>query len=270
MHPNNRREAILGHVEALGACSYQELAALLGVSEMTVRRDVDGLARQRALIKTLGGVQIAHAPESAYESAIHQRLAQHRQEKAEIAAEAASRIGPQRTVFVDGGTTCLVLARRLAKEQQRLTMVTYSALACLEYGQSADNEIVCLGGQFDPVSACFVGPAAEEAAKQFFVDVAFFSTKAFLPRQGTYESSVAVFRIKQIFAEQATRVVLLVDHSKFNQRGLCKVLDLGLIHEVITDAKTPPEDLALLVQRGITVSVARPVQPGMEAAARAS
>lgn len=113
-----------------------------------------------------------------------------------------------------------------------------------------------LGGQFDPASACFVGPTAEEAVRRFYVDVAFLSTKGFLPEEGTFESSIATYRIKQIIAEQAARVVLLVDHSKFHQRALRKVLDIGQIHEVITDAGADAADLALLTERGLTVRVA--------------
>ena len=121
-----------------------------------------------------------------------------------------------------------------------------------------------LGGQFDPASACFVGPTAEEAARRFFVDVAFLSTKGFLPAEGTFESSMATFRIKQIIAEQAARVVLLGDHSKFGQRALCKVLDIGQIDEVITDAGATADDLAQLEQQGISVRVAAGDQLSLE------
>jgi DeoR family transcriptional regulator of aga operon len=67
---------------------------------------------------------------------------------------------------------------------------------------------------------------------------------------------MATFRIKQIVAEQAARVVLLVDHSKFGQRALCKVLDIAQIHEVITDASTKTSDIERLQQRGLVVRTA--------------
>ncbi len=134
--------------------------------------------------------------------------------------------------------------------------MTHSALACLEFGRATENTIHSLGGQFDPASACFVGSTAEEAARRFFVDIAFLSTKGFLPEEGTFESSIATFRIKQMVAEQAARVVLLVDHSKFGQQALCKVLDIAQIDEVITDAGTAAADLALMEQRGVVVRVA--------------
>jgi hypothetical protein len=97
---------------------------------------------------------------------------------------------------------------------------------------------------------------AEEAARRLFVDVAFLSTKGLLPDEGTFESSMATFRVKQIVVEQAARVVLLVDHTKFHQRALCKVLDITQIDEVITDAGAPADGVASLQQRGLTVRVA--------------
>ncbi len=256
MNQSERQHAIVEHLGAVGACSYQDLAQLLGVSEMTIRRDVDKLVQRGGLIKSLGGVQTAHAPKHFYESAVQQRLPIHRAQKEQIAREVVRQIQPHQTIFLDGSTTCLVLARHLAEKLRGLSVVTHSALVCMEFGRATENTILSLGGQFDPASACFVGPTAEEAARRFFVDVAFLSTKGFLPEEGTFESSIATFRIKQIIAEQAARVALLVDHSKFGQRALCKVLDIRQIDEVITDAGTTAADLALVEQRGVVVRVA--------------
>jgi DeoR/GlpR family transcriptional regulator of sugar metabolism len=256
MRHSQRRIAILERLEAVGACSYQDLALLLGVSEMTIRRDVDKLVADGGVIKTLGGVQSARGPKNFYESPVHQRLSVRRPEKEQIAREAIRDIPPQQTIFLDGSTTCLVLARHIAKNLRGLTIVCHSALACLEFGQSTENTVVALGGQFDPASACFVGPTAEEAARRFFPDTAFLSTKGFLPDEGTFESAIATFRIKQIIAEQAARVVLLVDHWKFGQRALCKVLEIGQIDDVITDAGAPVADIAILEKHGLAVRVA--------------
>jgi len=65
-----------------------------------------------------------------------------------------------------------------------VTVVTHSGLVCMEFGPNSGHSVVSLGGQFDPGSACFVGPAAEEAARRFFIDIAFLSTKGFLPTRG--------------------------------------------------------------------------------------
>jgi DeoR/GlpR family transcriptional regulator of sugar metabolism len=253
MTPAERQQAIVEFVDVVGACSYQDLAKRLGVSEMTIRRDVDKLVGQRSLIKILGGLQTAHAPENLYESPIQQRLPIHRSEKEQIARAAIRQIKPHQTIFLDGGTTCIVLARHLAKKFCGLTVVTHSALVCLALGRSTSNTIFSLGGQFDSASACCGGPTAEDSARRFFVDIAFFSTKGFLPDEGTFESSLATLRIKQIVAQQAARTILLVDHSKFGQHALCKALDIEQINEVVTDSGISADDVSRLERRGVMV-----------------
>lgn len=257
MTPSQRQQAIVEYLDSAGACSYQDLSLRMGVSEMTIRRDIDKLVLLGGLIKTLGGVQTAHAPNQFYESPIRERLLNHREEKEQIAKAALEQIAPNQTIFLDGSTTCLILARRLAKIGLPLTVVTYSALVCREFTGTTETIVYSLGGQFDPASGCFIGHLAEEAARQFFVDTAFYSTKGFVPDEGTFESSIATFRIKQIMAEQSTRRVLLVDHTKFGQRSLCKVLDIAQIHDVLTDAPPSADHRTSLERHGVTVTVNR-------------
>lgn len=251
-----RRQIIIDQLEQKGACSYDELAQFLGVSSMTIRREVQELAQRGAVIKTVGGVQKAHAPSYLYETALHSRISLQRREKQAIARIALERIISQQTVFLDGGTTCLELAGLLAQKRKGLTIVTNSALACLELGKSSENVVIGIGGQFDANSLSYIGPQAEDWAKTLFVDIAFVSTKGFVPSEGTFESSLPTYRIKQIIAQQCVELVLLVDHSKFGQRALSKVLDISQIHTVVTDSKAPHAGIAQLRRRGKKVCVA--------------
>jgi DeoR/GlpR family transcriptional regulator of sugar metabolism len=139
-----------------------------------------------------------------------------------------------------------------------LTVVTNSALVCLELSSSSENLIVGIGGQFDPVTACYIGPTSEDAAAKFYVDLAFFSAKGFLPVEGTFESAVTNIRVKQLVAGQASQVVMLVDHSKFGQRALCKAIDISHVYTVITDEKAPTRDIEMLERMGKKVIVAYP------------
>ncbi len=102
-----------------------------------------------------------------------------------------------------------------------------------------------------------MGAASEESAGQFFVDLAFMSTKGFHPMEGTFESSLSTMQIKRIMAQQCDRTILLADHSKFHQRALSKVLDVSQICEVITDDQTSEDDILTLREKGVVVHVAR-------------
>jgi len=253
---SQRKRLIIEELAHRGACSYQALADLLGVSTMTVRRDVEALSRDRRVIKTLGGVQDVDAASIWYETDIRSRMGDHVGEKTNIAQRALDLIQERQTLFLDGSTTCIQLAKKIARQWNGLTIVTNSVFICLELGHIRDNMVVSLGGEYDADSGSFVGPSTEDAASRFFVDLAFMSTKGFLPQEGTFESSISTFQIKRLVANQCTRLVLLVDHSKFGQRALCKVLDLAQIDEVVTDEMTPESDLATLRDRGIPVHVA--------------
>ncbi len=252
----NRQEIILESLERLGACSYQELAERLGVSTMTVRREVDRLANRGVVIKTLGGAQHASARTADYETDVGSRLALQVPQKRAIAARAVELIRPGQTIFLDPSTTCLELAKLLARRLQGVTILTNSALVCLELGRGSQNTILGIGGQYDPASGAFVGPAGEETADRFFVDVAFVSTKGFVPTEGTFESAIATIRVKQVVARRCSELVLLADYTKFGLRALCKVLDMAQIHTVVTDSAVPKSDLNQLQLAGKTVHVA--------------
>ena len=257
MNRSERAQRISEYLEENGAATYRELQPLLNVSEMTVRRDVDRLAQEGRLIKTLGGAQKANAPADFYESSFLARSSSYLHEKRAIAQKAFESLQPEESICVDGSSTCLELAKILAQADKRLTVVTNSLLVSLEVGRNKGNTVLMLGGQYDPETYCVSGPTSEAQIAQYNMERAYISTKGLLPSEGTYESSVGLFRIKQIMAARSRQIVLLVDHSKFGQRALCKVLDISQIHSVITDS-ADEETISLLERAGVTVVIAQP------------
>lgn len=252
----DRDHRILQEMDRRGACTYQELGELLGVSTMTIRRAIDRLAASGEVIKTLGGAQKARAAKDLYELPIKSRLSENGELKRAIARAATELIAPGQTIFLDGSSTCLELARTLALQEKALTVVSNSSLVCMALGGSPQITTLGIGGQLDLESLCFVGPASEEWAATFFVDAAFLSTKGFIPDEGTFESSLANFRVKRIVADHAQKVALLVDHTKFGRRALCKVLEPSQIDTVVTDSQLPQGQLEAIRRSGQQVIVA--------------
>ena len=176
MNPAQRQQIILRQLEIAGATTYQDLAKATGVVEMTIRRDVDKLAARGLVYKVLGGVQIAGAPKQFYETELERRTLVNAREKAAIAEVAARSISPGLIVFLDGGTTSIALARILARDARQISVVTNSVYICQELARARNMNVIVLGGAFDPASACLVGSATEGMIRQYFVDIAFFST----------------------------------------------------------------------------------------------
>jgi DeoR family fructose operon transcriptional repressor len=254
---SERQSRILQLVEQQGACSYHLIAKVLNTSNMTVRRDMEKLAEKGLVIKTLGGVQKANAPEEYYETSLLSRLQTNKGEKMAIARKALEKIDKGDCVFLDGSSTCIELSKLIGRERDGVTIITNSVAI---YGEIArcqtNNVLICLGGNHDSVSYCMVGNDTEEQAKKYFVDKAFMSTKGFMPDEGTFESSVAAFKIKQVVAGRCKELILLVDHSKFGERALSKVLDISQINKVITDNYTDQEHIMMLQKKAINVELA--------------
>ncbi len=257
MTRNERQKVILDYLRQHKAATYADIERIVEVSNMTVRRDIDCLAENGKVIKTIGGAQIADAEADRYESAILSRLVDQTAEKRAITAEAVKYIREGEIIYLDGSSTCLELAKRITEQKTNVTVVTNSMLVHMELAKGKDISIINLGGQHDPVSYCLTGSHAEEQAQKYFIEKAFFSTKGFSPIEGTFESSVATFRIKQIVASKSSEVALLVDHTKFGQKGLCKVLDISQINTVFTDSGTKPRYIDMLKQNGKNVFVSQ-------------
>src|ERR1700716_1677040 len=113
---------------------------------MTVRRDCEELAQFGKIVKTIGGIQQAHAPAYLYENAVRERIATNRVEKRVIAANESGLIPHNKTIFIDGGTTNLALAKLIAECRTGLTILTNSALTCLELSKG-QNTIIGIGGK---------------------------------------------------------------------------------------------------------------------------
>jgi DeoR/GlpR family transcriptional regulator of sugar metabolism len=231
-----RKEKIIELLEQKGALAYQELEAYFGSSHMTVRRDVDKLVEDGKVIKTLGGIQKANAPDDFYESRLSSRMAEKKEEKFAIASLALEQIETGDIIYLDGSTTCITLAKLIAAKIEGLTVVTNSMYIYWHLARGKmRNTIITLGGVHEPDSCCLVGEDTEESVKKYFINKSFISTKGFVPGEGTYESSVSLFKIKQGIANQSLKLFLLIDSSKFGKRALSKVLDSDRINMVITD-----------------------------------
>jgi len=253
----SRDQIILDHVNRRGKATYKELAQSLKVSTMTIRRDVDKMAEKHLVMKTLRGVQrVPEGERGLLETALSLRLSDHVEEKRAIARKALEIIRDGQTIFLDGSTTCAELAGYLGRYHRGLTIITNSLLIGQRLRRDRDSVLMMIGGRFDRENYCFVGPGAEEQIGRYFVDISFMSTRAFMPEEGTYESAVDSFRIKQGVVAQSRKKILLADHTKFGRRALTRVLDIHQIDMVITDAGIADEYITALRQKNIPVEIA--------------
>ena len=231
-----RQQGIFQHVEKMGIASLGELADMFGVSEFTIRRDIDYLARSRLLLKVKGGAQRIETPSHFREARLPNRMEINLAQKERIAERALAFIEPGDTLFLDGSSTIVCLARAMAGAVRDVTVLTNSILVSLELCEAADIRVIGLGGVFDRETFSYVGFDDDSAAAEpFHVEKAFFSCTGFSGDLGTFENAAFNRSTKRLMARYADKVFLLIDSSKFGRHALARVLDVDQIDTLIAD-----------------------------------
>ncbi|MEZ6122608.1 MAG: DeoR/GlpR family DNA-binding transcription regulator [Planctomycetaceae bacterium] len=228
MITDERRTKILQIAEELGFVSLQRLVAEVGVSESTVRRDLEYLDAQGQLHRTRGGA--AYAGDSLTDFDIRQN--QSSVEKRRIAQRAADLILPGETVLLDGGTTTLEVARQL--HGKALQVVTNSLpIASLLMNQPG-VELIFIGGYVYPKTGVALGEQAIAALKSINVSRLVMSTGG-ITAEGLFNSNALLVETERQMIEAAQLVTLVADSSKFGRRALSHLCSLSSVQEVVTD-----------------------------------
>jgi DeoR family transcriptional regulator of aga operon len=204
---------------------------------MTSRRDIAALDSEGKVVKTLRGAMRVPPGGLLTEGPLHERLGENIAAKRGIARAAVGLISPGDTLHLDGGSTCIELARIIAQSQLAVTVVTNSVFVSACFCDGSGAKVIQVGGALNPLNGCATGTDAEAAAKRYHIDMGFFTTRGYVIDEGTYESSVDTLRVKRAFAKRSSRVILLLDHTKFGKRAPHRVFADANISHVITDKK---------------------------------
>lgn len=229
-----RRERILTLVRDRGSIALPELAATLGVSEMTVRRDIDLLADNGDVQKVRGGVR-AHTSASTRLEAVSAPSPERRT----IAAAAAGLVEPGMAIGISGGTVGLALARELARVPE-LTIVTNSLpvsdlFSPPDRADAPYTQTVVLTGGVRTPSQSMVGPVAVRALERLHCDLIFLDAHGLDEQAGLTTMNLLEAETSRAFMAAAREVVVLADHTRWQVVGLTTIADLSDIDRLITD-----------------------------------
>lgn len=230
-----RRAHILDTVRTCGFASIVELAERLGVSDMTVRRDLRKLQNTGQVNVVRGGVHLP--PGTGFEG----RRTDNATAKHAIAAAATELLAPNDSIALDAGTTTCILAESLPAWFTG-SVVTHSVPALQHFLTKGAIRVVSLGGDLYPASEAFVGPMTVEAAAQLRVRTLFLGAAA-IDERGVYVASDIERPTKLALIETADRVVLLADHTKFTASAPVLLCPPSRLHSLVTD-REPEADLA--------------------------
>ena len=251
-----RHALILQEVGLRGAARISELAAVLKVSEMTVRRDLDTLADQGMLHKVHGGATAVEENSTVAEPPFKAKSLREQAAKNAIGAEAAKLVKPGASVALMGGSTVFAMVPYL-REVPWLTIVTNS-LPISDYLQreGAANQTVVLAGGIRTPTDSFVGEITVSVFDKLNVDLAFIGTHGVDLKGGFSSPNILEAETNRSVMARAKKTVVLADHTKWGHIAFVSFAKLTDIDILVTDDGMPNDAQETLISRIPQVLVA--------------
>jgi DeoR/GlpR family transcriptional regulator of sugar metabolism len=240
-----RQALILARVRDDGGVRVADLVRELGVSDMTVRRDLEVL-HDRGLLEKVHGGATALAEGTLFEPGFKAKSGLEESEKEAIAQAASALVEAGTAVALSAGTTTYALARRLV-EVPRLTVVTNSVPVAdvLHQAGRADQTIILTGGVRTPSDA-LVGPFAVSALRSIHVDLVFMGVHGMDERSGFTTPNLLEAETNRALIETGRRLVVVADHTKWGVVGISSIARLDEADILISDPALPERAQELL------------------------
>ena len=234
MLTTHRKQAILAALKRDGQVVAKTLSESFGVSEDTLRRDLRELAAEGLLQRVHGGA----LPASAAMGDLLQRQDIASDAKLAIARRAAAMILPGQVVILDGGTTCVQLARSLPPTLAA-TVVTHSPSVAVELGSHPLVEVLLIGGRLFKHSMVAVGASAVESMAHIRADVYFMGVTGVHPTAGLSTGDLEEAYVKRALAARAAEVVVLASTEKLGAASPYVIADIDTASSIVVDYEAP-------------------------------
>ena len=245
-----RRASMLSTLRSVGFVSVADLARQLGVSQMTIRRDLHALENGGHVRLVHGGA--SHLPGAPLGSSFPEGDDAEARER--VAACAVGFVGDTETIAIDAGATGHAVARGLpATFSGCVISHSLPVLQCLSTGRL--ERVVALGGELLPGRQAFVGPTTEAATAQLRVRTLFLCPGG-IDARGLYAQSPAEASVQRQLMDIADDVVVVVTREAFRTSALARIAPLGRLARLVTDQRPPSELACALLRVGVVPHVA--------------
>ncbi|WP_090992406.1 DeoR/GlpR family DNA-binding transcription regulator [Pedobacter insulae] len=248
----DRHELILQRLKENGKVSIAELAELMNVTGVTIRKDLKILEDKNLLFRTKGGASVSNP--YASERTINEKEFINSDQKKRIAKAAMALIGSSDSISIGSGTTVFELARCLFPANH-LTVITPALKVGLELSNRPNVEVLQLGGLIRSNSSSVAGTYAERTLQELSCEIIFLGVDGIDFDFGFSITNIAEATLNQKMIETAQTVVIMADSTKFNKRGLGKICSFDQVQYVITDDKVSEKNIRQLEDRSVKVIV---------------
>jgi DeoR/GlpR family transcriptional regulator of sugar metabolism len=247
-----RIERIVAILREQGNASFEYLASVLETSQITIRRDIASLGQSqdyRFIQRVPGGViHLGHKLDLEYMFDL--KLSINKDIKDSIANKALEFIDDGDGLVLDSGTTCLSIARRLHHRNGLRVLATDVKIA-EELAHHANITATIICGEVRPGYYTIGGDLATETLGKLHFEKAILSADAVDVEHGVTNTSMFEVGIKRGIVERSGKVILVADSSKFGKLSMFQVIDLSLIHLIITDQNLDPAYAEQIRAKGI-------------------
>ena len=233
-----------------GRVEVAELSERLGVSNVTMRKDLDSLQKRGLVLREHGFALLANPND------VSGRLAYHYEKKLRIARQAARLVPDAATIMIESGSCCALLARELADSRQGVTIVTNSAFIANDVRQRSNVETVLRGGLLQRDSQVTVGPLVRLCAQEFAVEQLFIGADGWLDGSGFTNGDHLRAEAVRTMSESASKVVVLTESEKFAHHGAIPLRFGKKPLQLVTDAGMGMADQMRVLAMGIEVTLA--------------
>ena len=248
MLPIERRGEILQKLMMDGKVVVNELAEKYEVTEETIRRDLEKLESEGYAKKTYGGAVRNDNMTSELPYTVRKQT--NVGGKKYIAEIIGSLISDGDSLLLDSSTTALFTVKSIFNKSN-ITLVTNSVEILLDLPQGHDWNIVSTGGMYRSESMAFFGAAAEDVVSKYFADYAVLSCKGIDLEKGITDTRETFANLKKFFIKSAKKVILAVDHTKFDKISFVRLGELEDVDVIVTDVEPSEKWKNLLKEKGI-------------------
>ncbi len=253
MKSNERTIHILHRLRQDHYAAVEELSQALGVSQMTIRRDLQELEAIGIVARTHGGA-LLRTERGDVEWPLSIREGEHQEAKRRIGQTAALLIQDGDVVVMDSGSTALQVASHLT--QNRLTVASNFLPILDSLADHKNISLVGIGGTFHADNKCFCGPLAINTIRSINANVAIMATSCLSLSKGMSNRNINEAETKKAMIATAEKVILVMDSSKMGHYMLASVGPLEAIDILVTDDGLTAEDRTAIEARGVQVIVA--------------
>ena len=241
-----RQNRILDALTKHEKLEVKELAEMMEVSQVTIRKDLDALTKQGLIIRNHGYATLNNSDD------MNNRLAYHYEMKQRIAKKVCEDIHDGETIMIESGSCCALVALEIAQSKKNITIITNSAFIA-DYIRNEEVKVILLGGEYQASSQVLVGPITINNAKNFFVDKYFIGADGFSEKSGFTGKDYLRAETVREMAKQATQVIVVTESEKFGHIGTVNLLDTNNVAKVYTDTHIPEEDEVYLNEMNVEV-----------------